>query len=451
MLWQIFEIVINIYQAILMITFLDYQLNIPRRPNIYRLLAIGFISFLMTIYSFFDVPISDTIVLVVPCIYALTVSKKQWYLSVFWTVILALLFFSTISLSLHVFTSYMNMPYEELMRSSEQRFLFILITNCALTLIVILMAKFSRNYMTPHWPALMLFLLILAVLFFIEESVYQLQLAMTYADWGRFSPFLGIYIGLLLCTVLVILLFHMMARGMERENRFQAEIKSTEQLQHYHAEMERMYIKLVQAEHDMKQHYQLLQEMVTSGSSADSVSYLSAYQTTLEYEEMFQTGSTSVDALLMAKTLTMKNHQILFRFSAYPLDTLPINEPDFCSILGNLLDNAIEGTLRVSDQSISKVIQLTLSRSWDMFYLYCTNICNEETIQKDHSRWLSSKTAEGHPGLHAIGIQSIERIVTEAEGRCSFTAVNGHFHVKIVLPYTNSIRSEPNETKNRRK
>lgn len=147
------------------------------------------------------------------------------------------------------------------------------------------------------------------------------------------------------------------------------------------------------------------------------------------------TGSTAVDALLMAKSLTMKRNQLLFLYTPYPLNELPVREPDFCTIVGNLLDNAIEGCLRIPEPDGPLTIHLTFSRSWDMFYIYCTNPCNTATIQMKSGRWISSKEREGQAGIHAIGIRSIEHIVKAAEGRCAFTIKDDIFSAKVVIPY----------------
>ena len=53
---------------------------------------------------------------------------------------------------------------------------------------------------------------------------------------------------------------------------------------------------------------------------------------------------------------------------------------DFCTIVGNLLDNAIEGVGRIKPAPASPSIRLAFSRSWDMFYIYCENPCDTWVI-----------------------------------------------------------------------
>lgn len=128
----------------------------------------------------------------------------------------------------------------------------------------------------------------------------------------------------------------------------------------------------------------------------------------------------------------MREKGIGLVYSPYPLAELPIAAADFCAVVGNLLDNAIEGVSRIKDPAEPPVIRLSFSRSWDMFYIYCENPCAPESIAIDSGRFLSAKRAE--PGLHGIGLASIQSIAARAEGRAEFAAENGVFRAKIVLP-----------------
>ncbi|MEG1678175.1 MAG: GHKL domain-containing protein, partial [Clostridia bacterium] len=62
--------------------------------------------------------------------------------------------------------------------------------------------------------------------------------------------------------------------------------------------------------------------------------------------------------------------------------------------------------------------------------------------------WRSSKDLDGRSGLHAIGIRSIEKIVEQAEGRCSFETHADTFKVQIVLPYPRSTEKKFNHEAN---
>lgn len=437
MVWTVFEILVNLFQGFIIQQFMESRLHVSCKHKLQDVLCIMTIALYSSLSFILTVPLPDVVIFFIPLIYAWIIADDPWYVSIFWTIVLALMFLSIISLMIHIFSSIPGSSYEKLMATTGFRIIFVLVTNATLTLAVYLTSKMKKDYSTPYWSVFLLFLLTNIALFVVEESLYALQINTV----DRMAPeklsYLGAYLGLCACIILVVYLFNMMFQSMERENRYKVEANAIKHAQQYQVELEQMYATLVAEKHDMKHHIQVLEEMVRAGNSEKAKAYLSSYQESLNSDGIFMTGSTGVDALLMAKSLTMKRNHLLFHYTPYPLNDLPVIEPDFCTIVGNLLDNAIEGCLRIPESQEQLTIDLTFSRSWDMFYIYCTNPCNTATIQMESGRWVSSKDREGLAGVHAIGIRSIEHIAKASEGRCAFTIKDGVFSAKVVIPYHN--------------
>lgn len=441
-MWTLFETLVNFFQASLMLHFLKQRLHLKKHPMWSEFACIAATTVLMSLstWGVLSNPVPDFFYFLIPLSFSLFAAKDKWFICVFWGSVLILIFFLTVALSLHIFTSILGVTYEEMMQQTSWRIHFVIGTNVALSVFLYAISKFKKDYSAPYWPALLLFICTNAALFLVEESVYRLQMAVESSRQGALPSLLGAYFGLAICLMLVILLYHLMSQSVERENRYQVEISVIAQSKQYQEELSRMYTNLCHARHDIKQHYQLLQELVASGTNEKAAAYLEECKSEFEQIDLHWTGSTSVDALILAKSLTMQKQGIAFRYSSYPLQQMPIKESAFCTILGNLLDNAIEGVLRLPPAPPEQpyTIHLTFSRSWDMFYIFCSNPCNEATIVKENGIWHSSKTAEGQPGFHAIGIRSIERLTSATEGRCSFVAADGCFMAKVVLPYNST-------------
>lgn len=195
-----------------------------------------------------------------------------------------------------------------------------------------------------------------------------------------------------------------------------------------------MYEDLTQRQHDYKHHLQTLQELVTGSGESTAKAYLETVLKDTDAEDMIVTGNPGVDALLAAKRRLMREKGIAFQYSPYPLAELPLPTADFCSIVGNLLDNAIEGIQRIPDRPRNPTIHLTFSRSWNMFYIYCENPCDPASIIASKGHFVSSKKKD-EPELHGIGLHSIEAIAQRAEGRAEFGVEGDVFHAKVVVPY----------------
>ena len=118
---------------------------------------------------------------------------------------------------------------------------------------------------------------------------------------------------------------------------------------------------------------------------------------------------------------------------------VPISEVDFCAVVGNLLDNAIEGACRIADTHSQRWIHLGFFRIWDTFTIRCENSMAPKTVKRHKEGFFTAKESE--TGCHGFGIRNIELIAKAADGFCSFETVENTFIANITLPYP--IREEP--------
>ena len=126
----------------------------------------------------------------------------------------------------------------------------------------------------------------------------------------------------------------------------------------------------------------------------------------------------------------MERAGIHFEFVEYPLKPLPIPEQQFCVLISNLLDNAIEGVMRLPATKSQRHVKLIFSKVWEMFFITCTNDADETRIIRSGDAFLSVKP---HPELHGFGTKSIKKIVSEAGGTVEFDIKQGQFTVRIML------------------
>ena len=246
-------------------------------------------------------------------------------------------------------------------------------------------------------------------------------------------PILLACLGMIAITIMLLLLFRIISFDAERKNRLQNEIMLLSLTNQHQHELSQMYEVLNARQHDYKHHLQTLEQLVSS-SSPTAKEYLDSIAKEATDEDMIITGSPEVDALLTVKRRIMREKGIEFKLTPYPLANLPITTTDFCAILGNLLDNAIEGIQRIAEPPAAPLIHLAFSRSWDMFYIYCENPCDPSSITASKGRFGSSKKKD-EPGLHGIGLHSIEAIAQRAEGRAEFGVEGDVFHAKVVVPF----------------
>ena len=434
LLWTIFEIGVNILQGYMMAQFMKSRLHHHNHHRHATVLCISLIAVYFTLDSLFHISIPELAVFLIPLIYGMIITDEKWYVAVFWTLVLMLEFTTIVSLLLHISLFLPGFSDQAIASASWQRLLFVLVSNAMLIAALYTISHIRIVHFVLNWKPLLLFIVLNLALSVTEEAVYHVQ--QTSLAPVDIWPFLSAYLGIAFSTFLSIFLFSQLSLSTQREAQIQQELRSVTQSRRYNQEIQAMYAQLQKERHDFKQQVQVLQQMSSSHNQQNITQYMANYQQKLLENTPYLTGSPAVDAMLTAKSLIMTNSGISFRYTTYPLTELPIDDVDFCTILGNILDNAIEGTQRLKEPCQAQPIHLTFSRSWDVFYIFCTNECVPETIQHDDTGWISSKAKDGM--RHGIGIRSVQQIVQKAEGRYSFYIDGNLMKVKVVLPFRNN-------------
>ena len=432
-MWSIVEINANLFQAWLFIWFMKHRLHLKQHHKAQEVVYIAAITGFLSLQSFTELSFPDFVVFLFPLLFAFTCSKDPWYIGALWSCVLAVLVLTEIPLILNIIASVPGITYDMMMEQTSIRIGILVIVNGVLLLLIWLTTFLRKEYSSNHWPTLIAFSLTIISALITEEAVYALQTAVN-EQAIHASFFIWAYLGILFVIVLTIILFHLMSRSMENENRFRMEIANIEKAKQSADELEMMYIRLTDMKHDLKHHYETVGSMIVQRQHSEAEAYAKEAQSLLEQAQYKWTGSCAIDALILAKSMTMQKNKIHFHLDPYPLKQLPLPETDFCAMLGNILDNAIEGTCRVECDNNERIVQLSFSRSKDMLYLYCTNPCFETGILRMGDGWISSKK-DTRKSEYGIGIRSIQRIVNSANGRVEFRVADGKFTVKVVLPY----------------
>ena len=432
MIYLTFEIGINLFQGLLMLMYVcrcfAYEKKHPIAGALLVLSCAGFLTALLLSGEY--LPYVDLLFYLFPAVYALALSCEKRISVVYWLSVLALVFNMFSVVTFPIFSLLPRVLPVRFPSGQAEDVIRILATNLVLYAVLRLVVYIKQGCPPPGASSYAAFIVTLASALMVEEALYSLYLSVgeIYA-----LPFFLAYVGLIVFVLMTLVLFRIVSGDAERKSRYQTEIAMLGLTRQHQQELSRMYENLTARQHDYKQHLQTLTQLVADGESRAGT-YLSGLLRDGDKEDVLLTGSPETDALLTAKRRTMLEQGIQFRYSPYPLAQLPIPAFDFCAIVGNLLDNAIEGVMRTGAPSGSAYIHLSFYLSWDMFYIYCENPCSPGAISIKKGRFVSTKGA-GEPGLHGVGLHSIETIALRAQGRADFRAEDGVFRAKVVLPY----------------
>lgn len=181
--------------------------------------------------------------------------------------------------------------------------------------------------------------------------------------------------------------------------------------------------------HDQKHHLGLLKQYIEQGNLLNAKRYMNKiYQETLERQRTIFTGDGDLDLILNWKISEAKAKGI-----SVATDIMACNckerDEDFCVILGNLIDNAIEACLQWEEQE-KRQIRLGIRMQGNVFVLWVQN-AYKDLLKKRQGKFLSGKR-----GYHEFGygIESVRRLVeTKYQGILRINYSDSEFTAKVTM------------------
>lgn len=422
----VFDCLMSIYQCVLIVYVLKKQIHQKSHSLLWEIGCIILMVLTLTFIQTFGINIPDVLVFLILLVYITIVADERFIICVFWVAIDVFLFMSTLALVSSIFDIQIASNGDVIAASKETMIIYAFAGNSAVTVVLSIAARIShaKNLITQKEVALFLFMLVLG--FLISECFFSARIMsdnQVYLLIGSASSFV--------VMILTIVLYEHMQESAKRQKQAELSAQTAQLSAEHQDELRNIYQKMLSEQHDLRHRIAAAEELLTTANLQEEkhIHIMSLLQEN-NGTRMFFTGSMAADAVLLAKATIMENAGIAFHFSECPLLPLPISERDFCVLLSNLLDNAIEGVMNLPAGAPSRAIWLSFSKVWDMLFLSCENDANPSKIKKKGEYFLSTKA---FPELHGFGIENMRQIVKSADGTIEFWMKDDRFLVEIML------------------
>lgn len=147
------------------------------------------------------------------------------------------------------------------------------------------------------------------------------------------------------------------------------------------------------------------------------------------YDMTVRSGNEVLDVIFTEKSLVCEQKNIRFERIADGEILNFLSASDAYSLLGNMIDNAIEAVSKVAEPA-GRVISMMLRESKGMAFLQVENRYTGEVVFEDGL----PVTTKSNTLYHGYGMKSIRSIVEKYGGTLNIRAEDGVFRVTVLLP-----------------
>lgn len=213
------------------------------------------------------------------------------------------------------------------------------------------------------------------------------------------------------------------------ENKFIKE-KMNMQYQNY-INLQESQSKVRKLYHDVKNHIICIEGLYSNNEL--SKKYIDNIKNDLnEWKSLSLTGNMILDIILNEKKKICESNEnnidffVNINFSCCSF----IDMLDVCSIFSNIIDNAIEACLKITNPNISRFIKIKGTIVNGFFIIKCENSKVNDIKFKDNN----IKTDKKSSYLHGIGLKSIKTSVHKYDGEVFIDYDDTTFIIKIFIP-----------------
>lgn len=230
------------------------------------------------------------------------------------------------------------------------------------------------------------------------------------------------FIGIIFISIMFFLLRRTLYNMIDcRIERFQSEL-----IEKQVREIQNMYRQVRGWRHDYRNHINNMKIQLSEGNYDKLSDYLNELADDLDtVDTVIKTGNVMADAILNSKLNVAEKMNIKLNVKANVPDKLPMSDVELCSMLGNILDNAVEACGTLPEEE--RFMRVYIGKLKGQLYLSVQNSAGK--VRKSKNTYLSTKEGE-----HGYGLFRIDRVAKKYGGYVNRQNEEGVFATEIMVP-----------------
>lgn len=432
-LWTGFEFFITIFEAFVIMhfvcAFFDHSFSSKKGRIIYICASVCYALMVLTINS---ITSYEGWIGVVYSIYILAFSliflRGKLLIKILISIltVICLISVNTFSVNLMsvVFKSSVDALYSE---KKLPRFLMIIIDQSILfyvfAVFLRIFKKSKMNFGQKEWT----FIITIFAASFLSIAAIQITLQKNDLSEQYIGILMVAELGLILINIICFFMMSILNNSHKAAEELSILKQQDEIRKQYVENVKYRYDEIRRIRHDMKQSYTVLETLLSENRTTEAIDYIRSGRSAIaQTEVLVDVGNDFVNSILNSKLSTAKQLGIEVICSSVK-DISGIEAFDLCTLLGNMLDNAIEAAEQCPPEK--SLIEVKITSSDEKLIIQVTNSI-KCSVLKENSELKSTKQ---NPSEHGFGVKSILLIAQKYFGSAKYFEEDDTLSCRVIL------------------
>lgn len=432
-LWIGFEFLVTVFEAFVIMhfvcAFFDHSFSSKKGRTIYICASVCYAFMVLTINSITSYEgligvIYSVYILIFSLIFLQGKVVTKIFISILTNLCLVSVNAFVTSLISIVLKNDVELIYTE---KTISRFLMIVIVQALLLLVFSLILKIFKKKNVNLGKTEWFFILIIFIISFLSIAAIHITLQKNDLSEQYIGFLIAAELGLILINIACFFMMSILSNNHKAAEELSI-LKQQEEIRKQYAEnVKYRYDEIRRIRHDMKQSYTVLETLLSENRTSEAMEYIRAGRSAISKTEVLvDVGNDFVNSILNSKLSTAKQLGIEVICSSVK-DISGIEAVDLCTLLGNLLDNAIEA----AEQCLSEncLIEVKITNSDEKLIIQVTNSI-KDSVLSENSELISTKN---NPLEHGFGVSSIRLISKKYSGTVNYFEEDGILSCRVIL------------------
>lgn len=307
--------------------------------------------------------------------------------------------------------------------------LVLVLTSLLASLISVLLRSFKNIKRKMTISPVIIITLVILMLCILMSYFYMLFVSRTdYVD-STYS-YMMLFIHAIPVGFIILLFYTLDTVAAKYEDKIKSALNAQEK-EYYFTQcrlMQESVENIKSIRHDMKFHLATAKDFIANNRPNDAKNYLNSLLGSIEENEIYSnTKNVAFDSIINYKLNSSKHENINLDIRLLIPCTLNIEVADIVTIMGNLLDNAIDAVSKVED----KMLKLDIEYSRESLYIQVQNtfdgVVRYDNEEQKQIVTLKSGSEHGH------GLKNVRRSVEKYNGHFDISHEGNVFSAVVLL------------------